>query len=314
MISVLLAAYNGEKYITGLIESLLSQTFQEFKLYVRDDKSTDGTYSIAAKYAADNSGRIFAQQNEENSGGAKNNFIQMITEYKDDYIMLCDQDDIWLPDKIEKSLSRIKELEKEHGADTPLFVYTDLKVVNDDLDVISSSYEKMANKDFGKNSLCTAVAMNNAAGCTIMYNRALGELIQAVPDFLVMHDWWLYLTAAVFGRIGVVGEPLALHRQHGDNSSGAKKVLSPRYIFYVLTHLKTMAGMINDTYKQAGSFFELFGDKLTEEQSELIKAYASIPGLTRFKRLCTVVKYKTFMHGTARKTAQIMFLLGRRAL
>ena len=313
MISILLAAYNGEKYITGQIESLLLQTYQDFKLYIRDDKSTDSTFSIALKYASENPGKVFAESNETNTGEARFNFIEMMIDLKDDYIMLCDQDDVWQPDKIEKSLDTIQALEDKHGRDTPLLVHTDLNVVNDNLDVISSSYEKMSNKDFRKTSLSFAVTMNNAAGCTIIYNRALGNLIQAKPGFIVMHDWWLTLTAAAFGKIGVISEPTVLYRQHDDNSKGAKKVLSPGYILFVLKNIKTMASMINDSYKQAGSFLETFKDKLTGDQLELLKAYASIPGLSRVKKLRTVFKYKTFMHGVARKTAQLMILLGHRA-
>jgi len=313
MVSVLLATYNGEKYIAGQIESLLFQTFRDFKLFIRDDRSTDSTYSIITKFASENPGRISAEQNEINTGGTKHNFLKMMIDHKDDYIMLCDQDDVWLPDKIEKSLKMIKTLEDKHGRDTPLLVHTDLKVVNDDLDVISSSYEKMSNKDFRKTSLNSTVTMNNAAGCTIIYNRALGNLIRAKPGFIVMHDWWLTLTAAAFGKIGVISEPTVLYRQHDDNSKGAKKVLSPGYILFVLKNIKTMASMINDSYKQAGSFLETFKDKLTGDQLELLKAYASIPGLSRVKKLRTVFKYKTFMHGVARKTAQLMILLGHRA-
>jgi len=232
MISILLATYNGEQYITGLIESLLSQIFRDYKLYIRDDNSTDGTYPIITGYAAKNPGKIFVSQNEENVGGAKNNFIKMMIGHKDDYIMLCDQDDIWLPDKIEKSLSKIKEIEQESGLTTPIMVHTDLTVVDEDLNVISMSYEKMSNKDFDQNSLKSTVTMNNAAGCTIIYNRALADLIQAEPEFIVMHDWWVSLIAASFGKIGVINEPTVLYRQHRGNVSGPKKVLSFRYVFF----------------------------------------------------------------------------------
>ena len=312
MISILLATYNGEEYIAGLIESLLSQTFRDFKLYIRDDKSTDGTYSIITGYAAKNPGMIFVSQNEENVGGAKNNFMRMMIDHKDDYIMLCDQDDIWLPDKIEKSLSKIKEIEQASDPTTPVMVHTNLTVVSEDMNVIASSYEKMSNKDFEKTSLNFVVAMNNAAGCTIIYNRVLADLIQAEPEFSVMHDWWVSLIASAFGRIGVIHLPMVYYRQHKDNESGAKKVLSIRYIYYVLKHLKKMAGMIDDSYRQAGAFLMLYGSKLNADKAELLSVYSSIPYYSRVKRLKTVKKYKTFMYGFARKVAQIMILLGSR--
>ena len=309
MISILLATYNGEKYIAEQIESVLSQTCQDFTLYINDDKSTDNTYEIISGYARRFPKKIVASQNERNVGGAKHNFMQMMIDHKDDYIMLCDQDDIWLPDKIGKTLAKMKDIEKEHGTSTPLLVYTNLTVVKDNLEVIAYSYEKMANKNFDNNSLSFTVTMNNAAGCTTMYNRALSDLIQAVPGNFVMHDWWLYLVAASFGKISAIQYPTILHRQHKENESGAKRVLSPKYIYYVLTHLKKMSSMINDSYKQSEAFLKMYEDKLTKENVELIGAYASMRKISRLKRLKTIKKYKTYMHGFARRTAQIMILI-----
>jgi hypothetical protein len=147
--------------------------------------------------------------------------------------------------------------------------------------------------------------MNNAAGCTAIYNHALSDLFQVSPEYAVMHDWWLYLTAAAFGKISAIHYPTVLHRQHKGNVSGAKRVLSPKYIYYVLTHLKKMASMIDDSYKQAEAFMKMYGDKLTSENAELIGAYASLRNLSGIKKLKTIKKYNTYMHGFARRAAQI---------
>jgi len=320
MISILLATYNGEKYIAGLIESLLSQTIRDFKLYIRDDKSTDDTYTIITGYAEKHPEKIFVSQNEENVGGAKYNFMEMMIDHKDDYVMLCDQDDVWLPDKIEKSLNKIREIEQgierendpESYTTNPVMVHTDLVVVEENLNVISSSYEKMSNKDFEKTSLNFVVTMNNAAGCTIIYNRALADLIQAMPEFIVMHDWWVSLIASAFGRIGAIHIPMVLYRQHEDNESGAKKVLSLKYIYYVLKNLKKMSLMIDDSYEQAGVFLRIYEDLLSADKQKLLRAYSSIPYYSRRKRFQTVKKYKTYMHGFARKVAQRMILMRNR--
>jgi len=308
MVIILLATYNGERYISELIESILAQTVQDFKVIVCDDRSTDSTFSIVNSYAEKNPGKIVVSQNETNTGSPKFNFLQMMIEYKNDYVMLCDQDDVWLPDKIDKCISKIREMETEFGSSMPVLVHTDLKVVDEDLNLVSSSYEKMSNKDFSITALNFVLTMNNAAGCTTIYNKALAEYIQTVPGFFVMHDWWLALTAAVFGKIGTVTEPTVLYRQHGENDKGAKRVLSPRYVFYVLTHIKTMKSMIEDSYKQAGAFLEVFGDKITGENKELISIYAALPLMPRMKRLKTVNKYKTYMYGFARKAVQIFFI------
>ena len=276
MISILLPAYNGEKYIAEQIESLLSQTNQDFIVYIRDDRSSDKTYSIVKEYAEKNPGKIVVSRNEKNTGESKINYMEMMTEHKNDYVMLCDQDDVWLPRKIENSLNKIKELENMHGPATPIMVYTDLKVVNKNLEITASSYEKMADKNFDNNTLNSAITMNNAAGCTTIYNRALADLIQAVPEFYVMHDWWIYLLACAFGFTGVFKKPTILYRQHEDNFSGAKKVLSIKYIKYVLSNLSKMSSMINDSYRQSGAFLKMYKNKLTGEQSEMLYSYASL--------------------------------------
>jgi len=309
MISILLATYNGGEYLGKLIESLLAQTVRDFRLYIRDDKSTDGTFSTATEYAAKYPGVVFAEQNEENSGGAHYNFIKMMIGCKDDYVMLCDQDDVWLSDKIEKSLRKIKETEQIYGVSTPVLIHTDLTVTDENLNIISPSYRKMSNTGYGFNALNNLLAMNIPTGCTIIYNRALADLITAEPDYMVMHDWWLSLTAAAFGKITSIDEPTVLYRQHSDNSLGAKRARSAKYVRYVLTHIEIMAEKINNSYKQAGSFLKMFSDKLTEKQKELVAAHAAMPMRSKAGKLRTMLRYNTFMYGAARKTGQVIVLL-----
>jgi len=309
MISILLPTYNGEKHITGLIESLLTQTVGDFKLIISDDRSTDGTFQIVKEYCAKYPDIILAGQNAENTGGAQYNFMKMMVGYKDDYLMLCDQDDVWWPEKIEKTLAKMKELESAYGASTPLLVHTDLKVVDENLNIISPSYRKMSNTGYKFNALNNLLTMNIPTGCTIMYNRALSDLITAEPGYMVMHDWWLSLTAAAFAKIAAIDEPTVLYRQHSENSVGAKRARSPGYVRYVLTHIDVMAEKINNSYRQAASFLEMYGGKLTEEQKELVTAHASMPGLTKSGKLRTMFKYNTFLYGAARKIAQVIVLI-----
>jgi len=309
MISILLTTYNGQPYIADLLESLLKQTVKDFRLFIRDDSSTDSTFSIITGYAKRYPDKITVKQNEKNTGGSKQNFIQMMIDYKDDYVMLCDQDDVWLQGKIEKNLEKMKEMENTHGMTTPILVHTDLKVVDENLKIISSSYRRMANIGYKFNKLNNLAAMNIPTGCTIMYNRALAELINVQPGFIVMHDWWVSLIAAAFGKIGSIKEQTVLYRQHRANDIGAKKALSLRYIKYVLTHISIMAGKLNNSYKQAESFLRVFYDKLSDEQKELLTAHATMQRQTKTGKLRTMLKYNTFLYGIARKAGQIIVIL-----
>ncbi|MCL2436418.1 MAG: glycosyltransferase family 2 protein [Clostridiales bacterium] len=313
MISILLASYNGEKYIAEQIDSLLGQTVQDFKLYICDDQSTDSTFSIALQFAEKYPAKIFAMQNKQNSGSAKHNFMKMMIAHKDDYVMLCDQDDIWMPDKIEKSLKKMKEMEKTYELFTPILVHSDLKVVDENLRVISSSHRKRVNADVEKTSLNNVIAMNTVTGCAAIYNRALSNLILVEPDFMVMHDWWLAITAAALGKIGTIDEPTVLYRQHDNNDIGSKKTLSFDHTYYFLRHIDTMASNVNDSYKQAGSFLHSNYERLTEEQRDLLKAFASMSTLSKINRLRTMLKYKTFKQGFTKKVANIIILLIERS-
>ena len=305
MISILLAAYNGELFISEQLESLLRQTFQDFVIYIRDDRSTDSTSSIIQKYADQYPQKIFIAQNEKNIGGSKHNFIKMMMEHKDDYVMLCDQDDVWLPDKIEKSLDKIQEIEMVYGKSEPALVHSDLTVVDERLNIISNSVLKEVLSDCSKTSLNKKIIQNTITGCTAMYNRALANLISE-PQYMIMHDWWILLIAAAFGKIGTIYEPTILYRQHENNDIGAKKKQALlEYVFYKLTHYRETADAINQTYLQANSFLLEYGDRLPLKQREMLTAFSSIPTMSKLGRLKTIFKYKTFRHGFARKAAQV---------
>ena len=308
MISILLASYNGGKYITEQIDSLLAQTNLDFKLFIRDDKSTDNTYEIISEYAQKYPGKIFASQNERNSGGAKHNFIKMMIEHKNDYVMLCDQDDIWLPDKIEISLAKIREMETMHGKETPLLVHTDLHVVNERLKTISPSFKAAMNADYSKTRLRNQIIQNTLTGCTAIYNRALSDLVTETPQYMIMHDWWLMLITAAFGKATALDEQTVLYRQHGNNDTGAKDVRTLRYKIDKLLHGKEVRKALSDTYMQARSFFDLFHGNLTSVQKDLLTKYCDIPNHVKPVRWITICRLGVLKNGFARKIANFIFI------
>ena len=139
-ISVLMAAYNGSRYIRRQLDSLLGQTVTGFRIFIQDDCSTDGTWDILAEYEQAYPGRFIITRTKKNTGSPKFNFIQLMINTRDDYLFLSDQDDIWLPDKVEKTLARVMELERQYGRGTPILVHSDLTVVNEQLDTISPPF------------------------------------------------------------------------------------------------------------------------------------------------------------------------------
>ena len=309
MISILLASYNGERYIIDQLESLINQTYQDFKVYISDDCSTDSTYSILEDYAKRHADKIVIARNKTNAGGAKYNFIQMMFMHKDDYIMLCDQDDVWLPDKIEKTLFRMKDMEKVYGKDAPLLVHTDLCVVDEELNVINPSCKEAMNADFDKTRMNNLLIQNMIAGCTCMYNRALAEFIEdKSPEYMVMHDWWLTLVAGAFGKIGHINNQTILYRQHGNNEIGAKDVRTLRYKIKKLLAYKEIKDAVAGTYLQAGSFLHYYKNRLSFDQIELLTEYCKIPHKNKLRKWKTIFRLKTFKNGLSRNIAYLLFI------
>jgi glycosyltransferase involved in cell wall biosynthesis len=308
MISILLASYNGEKYLAQQIDSLLAQTQSMFTLHIRDDGSTDGTWEIIRRYRDVYPGKIIAERAERNSGSAKHPFMHLMTRVRDDYIFLCDQDDVWLPDKIEKTLGKLKDMEKRFGTRTPLLVHTDLIVVDEHLKRIAPSFQTMTHTDFRRRELRNLLVQNSITGCSAAYNRALAEYITAEPPGIVMHDWWIALVAAAFGNIDHLGEAAILYRQHAGNEIGAKSIRTLRYKLYKLTHGNEIRRALEGTYRQAAAFLRMYGSRLAPPQSRLLREYSEIPNLKKWRRIQTLYRLRTLKYGAAREIAHLLFV------
>ena len=222
MIDILMATYNGEKYIAEQIESIIKQSYTKWHLYIQDDCSTDATVSIALSYKEKYPEKITVIENTQNSGSAKNNFFSMLDLAKSDYIMFSDQDDVWLPDKIKIIHRRMLCAERKTGKGYPVLVHTDVSLVDENLNVIAESPFKKEKWHFNKkitfwNSLIGNVVM----GCTTEINKALLDKVKYNNlDNIPMHDWWFGMCARYFGTEEVVKIPTMLYRQHNANNVG----------------------------------------------------------------------------------------------
>jgi len=223
--------------------------------------------------------------------------------------MLSDQDDVWLPDKAEKLLARMRELERERGADTPVLVHSDLAVVDEKLRVLAHSFFKYQKITPGRTKLPQLLVQNNVTGGAVMLNRAFLPLLGTLPQVCLMHDAWLALLASCFGAIGWVNEPLYLYRQHGKNTLGAEKGDN---LEGVERRLKD-GGEARENYRkmfgQAASLLELFPDRLSGEQKEILRAFAGIPRLGRLGRMRTILRYG-FTKNTFLRTLGQMLMIG----
>ena len=305
-ISILMATYNGQAYLGEQLDSIFVNSYPHVHLHIRDDASTDGTWDILTHYRSLHPERITLYRNEHNSGNARHTFFQLMTTVRDDYLMLCDQDDVWLPHKIATSLSAVQTLENQHTANTPVLVRSNVTIVDSDLQTIADSYATYMNANFHRTHLAQVLIQNTAPGCGMIYNRALAERLAQAPTYCIMHDWWLELMAAAFGMLGHIQEPTLLYRQHSANEIGVKPVTSLSYKLSRLANLSGVKHAINITYDQAQNFLNLYGDQLAPEQLAMVRAYCNIPSQTKYNKLRTIGRLGAYKNGLSRN---IMYLL-----
>lgn len=304
-VSVLLATFNSEKYLAQLINSILSQTYEDFTLFVRDDCSSDGTMAIVNSYSDK---RLIILPNETPSGSAQNNFYALLSARIDDYIMFADADDVWLPDKIERTLACMRTQEKKYGETCPILVHSDLKVVDKNLDMIAGSmfrYEKLSPR---RTELGQLLVQNNVTGCTVMINHALHSFVPKKPESSVMHDWWLALVASAFGKVAVVDEPTILYRQHGSNQVGAYDASNLKAAAKKLGRRRRMREIYALMYSQADCFADTFAELLSESQLETCRAYGAMKNKNKFGKIATIIRYKFYKNTLLRNIGQVVII------
>lgn len=220
-IDILLATYNGEKYLKEQIDSILNQTYKNINLIISDDGSTDNTVKILEELEKkDNRIKLFVQS--KNLGVVKN-IEFLLKQIESDYYMLSDQDDIWLPEKVEKSIQKLKE----ENAD---LVFGDLEVVDKDLNTIYPSFGDfmLLNKKIKKyiNSKKLNYLYNCVTGCTILAKKSTLEKILPLPDNskYLIHDHWIGIMVSIYGKVTYIPEKYIKYRQHGNNQVGTDKI------------------------------------------------------------------------------------------
>lgn len=305
---ILLATYNGEEYICQMLDSLLVQDYPNVRIVVSDDGSSDGTADILDRYAAAHPALITHYHSGMRFGNAKKHFTHLLSAFHDaPYIMFCDQDDIWHPDKISKTLRCMQQVET--SCEIPALVHTDLRVVGKDLELISPSFCAHSGLDGNRLALNQLLVQNVVTGCTCMINGALAKLAAQMPyqERMMMHDWWLALIASACGNTGFLNEPTIDYRQHGNNSVGAKNVHSISYLMNRLRS-KPMRKSLQSAADQADAFFSSYHDVLTDDQIQLLKAFIATRDQGLVRRDITFVKFGLLKSGTIRKLAQLLGL------
>lgn len=223
-----MASFNGERYIASQLESLINQDYQNWRLIIRDDFSTDNTLKIIRKFQLKDS-RIFLINDNKGNLGLIKNFGEILHYSHAQYIMFCDQDDVWLPHKLSMTLE-IMEKSENDNPDVPILVHTDAHVVDGNLKITCNSFHlDLNNKTDNTPSFYELAISNRIIGCTIMINSISKKYILPFNDNILMHDWWMGLIISHYGIIKYLDIPTILYRQHGLNQVGVKYINAKYY-------------------------------------------------------------------------------------
>ena len=282
-VNILMSTYNGQQFLAEQIRSIQDQSYTDWTLFIRDDGSSDNTKEILKDFEHQDS-RIHLIDNDKSDNlGVIKSFHKLVNHDRADYYFFSDQDDVWLPNKLELSLKEAQN----YLADLPLMVYMDLKVVNQDLEIMTESMVK-SQSHHANTELVQELTENTVTGGVAMINHALAEMWQETDDIL-MHDWYLALLASAFGNLVFIDQPGELYRQHSDNVLGAR-TLSKRFKKWIRPHILFAVywDLIKNSQKQARHLLQM---PLSQSNRELIEAFVTIMDKSMLERFRILRKY-----------------------
>ena len=282
-VNILMSTYNGQQFLAEQIRSIQEQSYTDWTLFIRDDGSSDNTKEILKDFEHQDS-RIHLIDNDKSDNlGVIKSFHKLVNHDRADFYFFSDQDDVWLPNKLELSLKEAQN----YLADLPLMVYMDLKVVNQDLKIMTESMVK-SQSHHANTELVQELTENTVTGGVAMINHALAEMWQETDDIL-MHDWYLALLASAFGNLVFIDQPGELYRQHSDNVLGAR-TLSKRFKKWIRPHILFAVywDLIKNSQKQARHLLQM---PLSQSNRELIEAFVTIMDKSMLERFRILRKY-----------------------
>lgn len=220
-IDILVATYNGEKFLKEQLDSIINQTYKNIRIVISDDCSTDSTPEILKEYEQKDN-RIEVHLQKENLGVVKN-IEFLLKKVESNYYMLADQDDFWLEEKVEKSFEKLKK-------DDADIVFGDLEVVDQNLNTMYDSFNdymllsRKINKYISSNRL--NYLYNCVTGCTILSKKEFIDKLLPLPtdSKYLIHDYWIGLVLSLNGKCSYMSEKYIKYRQHGNNQVGTNKL------------------------------------------------------------------------------------------
>jgi glycosyltransferase involved in cell wall biosynthesis len=288
LISVTMATLNAESYLREQLDSILSQTLRPAEIIVCDDCSTDDTIKILQNYQDQNLLRFYTNGHRLGVVGNFKKAVSLTSE--SDFIALADQDDIWLPHKLELAAEKLKSIEDKMR---PSIVYSDLILVDKNGNTINPSFRNELGQDKYKHSLKTLLFGNFVNGCTVLMNQRMKEFFATIPDHIVLnHDAWIALIAYTFGKVDIVSDSLIKYRKHEDNATGVSTLKKKNRYQRVKSELGSVwserAPYLLDQLALVRKFYDTFESQLSEGDKLLIKRFLRLENSSYLKKKITM--------------------------
>jgi glycosyltransferase involved in cell wall biosynthesis len=303
-VAVALAVFNGENHLDALLASLFAQTRSDFTVTIADDGSTDRSLEIVAHHARAHPNRVLVLP-AEGRVGAGANFSRLLSAIDADFVLLCDQDDVWLPDKVETTVQALVHLEADWGPETPLLVHTDLVIVDADLKTLHPSLARFERLSPGTSEMRHLLLGNVATGCTIAANRALLRRALPVPATASMHDHWFALVASAIGRRIYLPRATILYRQHSGNVIGVTGWSMRAVLGRAGEALfgRRKRSVLKRYSRQAGVLLHRYGAELRPTDRAAAAAVAGLWEKKRSERIFMLVRHRVGLPGAPRRIA-----------
>lgn len=244
-VDIALATYNGEKFIREQIESIQKQTYSNWRLWISDDCSSDSTVSVINELML-----MDERINLINccrQGGVINNFNKALMHTTAEYILLCDQDDIWPSERLSNLVDEISRIEREKD-NSGIMVFTDLCLIDEEKNIIAESFYKVNKINPNSNLKREKLLWNSSVyGCTVIMNRKLLNASLPIPQFAHMHDQWLALNASRNDGLYYYEYASIFYRQHTGNVVGGNKKNWLQKSRSIKKNLKTISNCTKNT-------------------------------------------------------------------
>ncbi len=299
-IRILLSTYNGEKYLREQLDSIISQTYKDWELTIRDDGSTDGTLQLLEQYCKKDSRiEIIKGQNV----GVIQSFYELVKYKVADFYFFCDQDDVWFPEKID----RVAKETRKYDNTRPILYYNDLRVVDSSLSTIRERMINTVGKTPASGKLIQELLRNSVTGCASAINHVLAELWDTT-DEIIMHDYFLAQIASITGDLVFIDEALQFYRQHESNVWGISTG-KPQRLRSLLTGEKPVKKFWINWYEHMNQAKKLtrYKEYSSEIEWDLLRNFIGINEKNLFGRINFMRKYRLDKYVSQNKISRLLF-------